>query len=161
MLDRINRKGKISCRFPFVPIPIISKMKAFQLTLGVSKFIWSICFRRTFLTDNNLTFDESIRFSEDVVYATSALIHAKKIESLPTICYCYNRRPDNPTSLSTKDETRKERVGKMILFSKAYKNIDAPKKYRKYLRLSGFLSFVVLSAYNVIVHIQNKFRKNG
>lgn len=49
------------------------------------------CFRRSMLERHNLTFDESVRYGEDIVYQFCVFPHARRIQFIPDKLYLYRR----------------------------------------------------------------------
>ena len=63
---------------------------------GATPFVWRDCFRREFLTTNELVFDETVRFGEDLIFQFEVFPNAKTIIFISDKLYHYRwSRPDS------------------------------------------------------------------
>lgn len=60
-------------------------------------FVWRYMFRRQFLLENNLVFDEQVRIGEDMIFMVNAVAKATRIMLIDEPLYLY--RTDNNNSL--------------------------------------------------------------
>lgn len=60
-------------------------------------FVWRNCFRREFLEENKISFDEHVKFGEDTVFQTTAFMFVKCAVIISDKLYCY--RYDRKNSL--------------------------------------------------------------
>ena len=78
-------------------------------TNGSIPYVWRQSFRRKFLLDNNLLFDEEIPFGEDAVFQLEAFPCANNFSYIPDVLYQY--RWSRPGSLMA--TFRKDRAAKL------------------------------------------------
>ncbi len=60
--------------------------------------IWQRVYRRAFLQDNHLRFDESVRRAEDDLFTTLVMLHAKSVIVSDACLYVYRIRPQSITT---------------------------------------------------------------
>lgn len=63
------------------------------------------CFRRSMLQRNNLTFDESVKYGEDIVYQFSVFPFANRIQFIPDKLYLYRRLRSDSLTRNMNDDT--------------------------------------------------------
>lgn len=66
-------------------------IKALLYENGAYPYACRNCFRRSMLVRNGLTFDESVRYGEDIVYQFYVFPYAKRIQFIPDKLYLYRR----------------------------------------------------------------------
>ena len=89
---KILRKDKIIKFSPAIPNDIEKNelFKQFLLqTYGFQIPPWKYFTKREILLENNVFFDESGDYFEDVIFATKLVFYAKKITSVPNLLYHY------------------------------------------------------------------------
>ena len=62
---------------------------------NLSVFCWRFCFSSTFIKENNISFDSSIRYGEDAVFLFEALPNTKCIMSISDKLYFYRHYREN------------------------------------------------------------------
>ena len=73
---------------------------------GSWPFVWRQAYNRSFLSENDLLFDETIRFGEDTVFQLEAFPHGSKFSFIPD--KIYNYRWFRPNSLMEQYNSRLE-----------------------------------------------------
>lgn len=73
---------------------------------------WSQAYSVAFLRENDLWFDESVRYAEDLVFEVSVLQYAKKWIKIPDVLYNYTWREQSLSVIS--EEKRKEKLQGVI-----------------------------------------------
>lgn len=63
--------------------------------------LWSYLFRADIIRDNNIRFDENLKYSEDRLFLFNYALHAKKIKFISSIVYVY--RLNNSSACSNRD----------------------------------------------------------
>lgn len=59
---------------------------------GAYPFVWRDCFRRDFLIESKIEFDETIIFGEDMLYQFTAFPKAEKVIFISDSLYCYRHK---------------------------------------------------------------------
>lgn len=75
---------------------------------GAKPFVWRQAFRKAFLDEHKLTFDETVKFGEDTVFDMEAYPLAEKFAFIEDALYNYRwARPDSLMATAAKDEDKK------------------------------------------------------
>lgn len=111
--------------------------------------VWDALYRRTFLLDNNLFFDENFQCGgEDIEFNTRAILASKKFCTIPTILYTHYLRTGFSTS--AKFDERKIQICKYQLekFNKnIFENKVEPARYKEaYIYFGMYYCFNLTAA---------------
>ena len=96
---------------------------------GSTPFVWRECFKREFLLENKLIFDEGLWLSEDLVFLFKAFPNANRIIYIPDKLYHYRWERNN--SAMNKASCN--------LFRKYQSHIDAVEKIAQYWEENKFM----------------------
>ncbi|MDR2524122.1 MAG: glycosyltransferase [Candidatus Nomurabacteria bacterium] len=141
-IEYVDKKGR-SYRKISMQAGRIAATKTYQLSLASFRYIWSMCFRRELAIDNNVRFDETMDFYEDVVFRSWIMCYADTISVLRKKCYRYFRRVHSGTSLSTGRSFSDGMDSAKELYNSMDDLLDSgqiPKKYRKQIRVAMLLT---------------------
>lgn len=104
-------------------------MEALLKENGAYPFVWRDCFKRDFLIEHNLEFDEEMRFAEDLIFQFMAFPLAKNITFIGDRLYNYRwKRPDSLMSGVQKN-----------LYQKYIYHIEAMRKIADFWKYNGLL----------------------
>ena len=80
--------------------------KNYDKVSAASDGVWSRCYKKQFLADNALSFDESLRHgAEDILFNAQVISHAKSIGLIPHSYYEWLRREGHSTSMGISPDT--------------------------------------------------------
>lgn len=97
---------------------------------GAYPFVWRDCFKREFLAQHNLFFDETVRYAEDLIFQFISFPLAKKLVFIEDKLYYYRWSRTN----SLMENASKN------LYKKYSFHIDAMYKIADFWRENGFLN---------------------
>lgn len=111
-----------------------------------SAVIWNKIFKRKFLLENKIIFDEKISIGEDLEFSVRALILAKKISLLPTSLYTYRTEvPGN--SQESFDQHPMDLINAVIAINELIKSKNLDTRYYDLYKLlaSEKLTYLVMN----------------
>lgn len=120
---------------------------------AIRGYAWNKFFKRSIIKNNNLYFDESIKYIEDLPFLVNYLCKAKKIYISSAILYNYMQRVGslinsgfNPNKLTA---------------IKGYKNIENIifKNYKEYVYTFYYFFFELYYEISIKIKISNEFNK--
>ena len=79
----------------FIPADLSGVSAAQVPALFQTRANWQFAYRRAFLTENAITFDEELRRREDRPFLTHALLKAKRVDMWSRTGFLYRQRPDS------------------------------------------------------------------
>jgi len=107
--------------------------------------ICSSIFKRAFLQHNRLRFNESISFSEDVLFIINAMFVAEKIKVLSDILFFYNLR--NGSAINSK--LGKKSLSHFVAAKEIKKHTNsANERYLNYFMATWFTNLLIMLAKN-------------
>lgn len=117
---------------------------------GAYPFVWRNCFNRTFLSKNNLTFDETVRFGEDIIFQFMSFPQTEKIIFISDKLYHYRwSRTGSLMANASKDVYKKylQHINAMRIIAQKWKQLGLLEKYKKEF-LAWTVSFMGWDLYN-------------
>lgn len=108
--------------------------KAWMLIFDYFGYVWASAYRREFLLNNNIYFNENKRIDEDTEFNTFVFKNMKKLQCIDCIGYHYVRQNDNSLSNQNNFVSYESLMEKFSLYRDMaiYTNVQS-KKYDKYL----------------------------
>ncbi len=88
----VDRPNYANIRTEFTSCANRADLYKFMLSLGGGGVCCNL-YRRNLLSENNVTFKEGMKYSEDVLFHFTALLHAKKCSKTNSTVYFYRQRP--------------------------------------------------------------------
>jgi CDP-glycerol glycerophosphotransferase (TagB/SpsB family)/glycosyltransferase involved in cell wall biosynthesis len=98
-----------------------------EIELSKNILAWNKLYNKKFLTENNIYFDENLRYGEDRIFVMKAYTLAKSIHIIPNCIYHYRERETKDNKSATQEFTLKT----------FQESIEACKKDEEILRLCG------------------------
>lgn len=97
--------------------------------LSLSRTVWTGIYRKSFLTEHDIRFDESLRSGgEDHVFNDQAYSHAKKVVTNPQSYYEWRRRGIHSTSMGFNENLLKAFTMSMAAEDEMMKKAEVPQK---------------------------------
>ena len=100
--DTLDEADDTYTNYPIAALPTMSGWDYFnryrlQPTPVHFVCIWQRAYRREFLNDNHLRFEEGLRRAEDDLFTTMAMLHAKTLKTITECLYTYRIRQGSIT----------------------------------------------------------------
>lgn len=99
---------------------------------GASPFVWRNCYRREFLAANQLSFNENVRFGEDIIFQFCSFPMANHIVFISDKLYHYRwSRPNSLMANASKNLYKKylQHINAMQIIAEFWRNHDLLPKY--------------------------------
>ncbi|MBT4520660.1 MAG: glycosyltransferase family 2 protein [Halieaceae bacterium] len=107
-------------------------------SLWVFRGIFLFFFRRRFIEDNQLCFDERYNIGEDGIFLSKALPVARHISSLPNLFYAYRRHPESMMGNQWSDDQFLEENKASELISENLHSVPSVRYSYIYQRYTGY-----------------------
>lgn len=117
-------------------------------------YVWRSIFKKSIIDENNLTFNENIAFSEDLLFLLEYLSHCKKISTLDLYGYNYLVRSSSATAVSYKKSlynNRKHCLNEFIRIFDLFGNKDK----------EILINRIKYSSAKEIIYNEMRFNKNA
>lgn len=127
-----------------------------QLTMGPIVGAWGSIYNRSFLMNNNLFFDEEIKFSEDMLFSAKVVVNSSNFYYLDDACvyhYFYNQSSISKSFRKDRWESCKNSIR---LFDEYFKN---NKEYNFSSQLHYLRWFYIFMALNERKYISNYYKR--
>ncbi len=122
-----SRFGTVNADYPFFETKFIeiTKWSDYLESIQLCGYgIWAGIYNRNFLEQNQIQFDETIRYGfEDHIFVAQCIGNSKKISFVPEVLYVWKQRESNSTSCKSGLEVVKNRILGIISWFKQETNI--------------------------------------
>ena len=122
----------------------------FQYQVGWE--VWLQAYKKSFLVENHVCFNEQIRYGEDKVFSMECMSLARRIVKIPDVLYNYTQRKFSATSEYKQGELINQGNLEFLSIEQIWRNngtIDSGNDYLFYIGLMSFYYFILLKTLSI------------